>query len=86
MNTLGHADRIHLFQLAPTSKGLPRQMLGVHFIHMSSVFPALFEMIFQAHDTAIYTLTSNHADAYIVSAVLSGIIEYFQPNMNDVTA
>ncbi|KAI9508815.1 WD40-repeat-containing domain protein, partial [Russula earlei] len=45
-----------------------------------------FETILQAHDTAIRALTFNHAGTYIASADQSGIVKYFQPNMNNLTA
>jgi WD40 repeat protein len=45
-----------------------------------------FETILQAHDTAIRVLTLNHACTYIASADQSGIVKYFQPNMNNLTA
>jgi len=45
-----------------------------------------FETILQPHDTAIRALTLNHAGTYIASADQSGIVKYFQPNMNNLTA
>jgi polyadenylation factor subunit 2 len=45
-----------------------------------------FETILQAHDTAIRALTFNHAGTYIASADQTGIVKYFQPNMNNLTA
>jgi hypothetical protein len=45
-----------------------------------------FVTILQAHDTAIRAWTFNHAGTYIASADQTGIIKYFQPNMNDLTA
>ncbi|TFK96587.1 hypothetical protein BDV98DRAFT_659108 [Pterulicium gracile] len=45
-----------------------------------------FETILQAHDNAICTFTFNHSGAYLASADKSGVIKYFQPNMNNLTA
>ncbi|TFK46355.1 WD40 repeat-like protein [Heliocybe sulcata] len=45
-----------------------------------------FETILQAHDTAVRTMTFNHSGAFLASADQSGIIKYFQPNMNNLTA
>ena len=45
-----------------------------------------FETILQAHDTAVRALTFNYARTYIASANQSGIVKYFQPNMNNLTA
>jgi len=44
-----------------------------------------FETILQAHDT-VRALTFNYASTYIASADQSGIVKYFQPNMNNLTA
>ncbi|KAH0584521.1 hypothetical protein H2248_010055 [Termitomyces sp. 'cryptogamus'] len=45
-----------------------------------------FETILQAHDTAICTMKFTHSGAYLASADKSGIIKYFEPNMNNLTA
>ncbi|KZT24057.1 WD40 repeat-like protein [Neolentinus lepideus HHB14362 ss-1] len=45
-----------------------------------------FETILQAHDTAVRTMTFTHSGAFLASADQSGIIKYFQPNMNNLTA
>ncbi|EDR10859.1 uncharacterized protein LACBIDRAFT_384388 [Laccaria bicolor S238N-H82] len=45
-----------------------------------------FETILQAHDTAICTMAFTHSGAYLASADKSGIIKYFEPNMNNLTA
>ena len=45
-----------------------------------------FESILQAHDSAIRTLQFTHSGAFIASADQSGVIKYFQPNMNNLTA
>lgn len=45
-----------------------------------------FETILQAHDSAIRTLRFTHAGTYLASADQSGVIKYFQPNMNNLTA
>lgn len=45
-----------------------------------------FETILQAHDTAVRTMRFTHSGAYLASADQSGIIKYFQPNMNNLTA
>lgn len=45
-----------------------------------------FETILQAHDSAICTLSFTHSGAYLASADKSGIIKYFEPNMNNLTA
>ncbi|THU98579.1 WD40 repeat-like protein [Dendrothele bispora CBS 962.96] len=45
-----------------------------------------FETILQAHDSAICTFTFTHSGAYLASADKSGIIKYFEPNMNNLTA
>lgn len=45
-----------------------------------------FETILQAHDTAIRAISFTHSGAYLASADQSGIIKYFQPNMNNLTA
>ncbi|KIK68529.1 hypothetical protein GYMLUDRAFT_237569 [Collybiopsis luxurians FD-317 M1] len=45
-----------------------------------------FETILQAHDTAICTLSFTHSGAYLASADKTGVIKYFEPNMNNLTA
>ncbi|THH20056.1 hypothetical protein EW146_g1239 [Bondarzewia mesenterica] len=45
-----------------------------------------FETILQAHDNAIRAMRFTHSGAYLASADQSGIIKYFQPNMNNLTA
>ncbi|KAG6839957.1 hypothetical protein C0991_010041 [Blastosporella zonata] len=45
-----------------------------------------FETILQAHDTAICAMAFTHSGAYLASADKSGIIKYFEPNMNNLTA
>ncbi|KAH8100286.1 WD40-repeat-containing domain protein [Cristinia sonorae] len=45
-----------------------------------------FETILQAHDTAVRAFQFSHSGAYLASADQSGIIKYFQPNMNNLTA
>ncbi|PPQ67555.1 hypothetical protein CVT24_002835 [Panaeolus cyanescens] len=45
-----------------------------------------FETILQAHDTAICTMQFTHSGAYLASADKSGVIKYFEPNMNNLTA
>ncbi|KAK0448275.1 WD40-repeat-containing domain protein [Desarmillaria tabescens] len=45
-----------------------------------------FETILQAHDSAICTFSFTHSGAYLVSADKSGVIKYFEPNMNNLTA
>ncbi|KAF9453654.1 WD40 repeat-like protein [Macrolepiota fuliginosa MF-IS2] len=45
-----------------------------------------FETILQAHDTAICAMTFNHSGAYLASSDKSGVIKYFEPNMNNLTA
>ncbi|KAL6308685.1 WD40-repeat-containing domain protein, partial [Sparassis latifolia] len=45
-----------------------------------------FETILQAHDTAVRTMQFTHSGAYLASADQTGIIKYFQPNMNNLTA
>jgi len=45
-----------------------------------------FETILQAHDTAICAMTFTHSGAYLASADKTGIIKYFEPNMNNLTA
>ncbi|KAJ3975700.1 WD40-repeat-containing domain protein [Lentinula raphanica] len=45
-----------------------------------------FETILQAHDTAVCTLSFTHSGAYLASADKTGVIKYFEPNMNNLTA
>ena len=45
-----------------------------------------FETILQAHDSAVRTMQFSHSGQYLASADQSGIIKYFQPNMNNLTA
>lgn len=45
-----------------------------------------FETILQAHDTAVRAFQFSHSGAYLVSTDQSGVIKYFQPNMNNLTA
>lgn len=45
-----------------------------------------FETILQAHDSAIRAIRFSHSGSYVASADQSGIIKYFQPNMNNLTA
>ncbi|PLW08375.1 hypothetical protein PCANC_24172 [Puccinia coronata f. sp. avenae] len=43
-----------------------------------------FEMILQAHDTAVRALDWSKSGAWLVSGDNNGIIKYFQPNMNNL--
>lgn len=45
-----------------------------------------FETILQAHDSAVRCMQFTHDGAFLASADQSGIIKYFQPNMNNLTA
>ncbi|EKM56064.1 uncharacterized protein PHACADRAFT_122215 [Phanerochaete carnosa HHB-10118-sp] len=45
-----------------------------------------FETILQAHDSAVRTMQFSHSGLYLASADQSGVIKYFQPNMNNLTA
>lgn len=45
-----------------------------------------FETILQAHDSAICAMRFTHSGAYLASADKSGVIKYFEPNMNNLTA
>lgn len=45
-----------------------------------------FETILQAHDTAVRAFEFNHSGTYLASADQTGVIKYFQPNMNNLTA
>ena len=45
-----------------------------------------FETILQAHDSAVRAMQFSHSGLYLASADQSGIIKYFQPNMNNLTA
>ena len=45
-----------------------------------------FETILQAHDSAVRTMQFSHSGLFLASADQSGIIKYFQPNMNNLTA
>lgn len=45
-----------------------------------------FETILQAHDSAIRAFQFTHSGAYLASADQSGVIKYFQPNMNNLNA
>ncbi|KAI0628772.1 WD40-repeat-containing domain protein [Trametes polyzona] len=45
-----------------------------------------FETILQAHDSAVRTMKFTHSGAFLASADQNGIIKYFQPNMNNLTA
>ncbi|KAF8553755.1 WD40 repeat-like protein [Imleria badia] len=45
-----------------------------------------FETILQAHDSAIRAFQFTHSGSYLASADQSGIIKYFQPNMNNLNA
>ncbi|EJD06265.1 WD40 repeat-like protein [Fomitiporia mediterranea MF3/22] len=45
-----------------------------------------FETILQAHDSAVRALSFSRSGAYLASADQTGIIKYFQPNMNNLTA
>ena len=44
-----------------------------------------FETILQAHDSAVRTMQFTHSGAFLASADQSGVIKYFQPNMNNLT-
>lgn len=44
-----------------------------------------FETILQAHDCAVRAFEWSHAGSWLVSCDTSGVIKYFQPNMNNVT-
>ncbi|KAI0046905.1 WD40 repeat-like protein, partial [Auriscalpium vulgare] len=45
-----------------------------------------FETILQAHDSAIRAMQFTHSGSYLASADQNGVIKYFQPNMNNLTA
>ncbi|TFK22682.1 WD40 repeat-like protein [Coprinopsis marcescibilis] len=45
-----------------------------------------FETILQAHDTAITAMRFTHSGHYLASTDKSGVIKYFEPNMNNLTA
>ena len=45
-----------------------------------------FETILQAHDTAVCAFSFTHSGAYLASTDKAGVIKYFQPNMNNLTA
>ncbi|KAF9009515.1 WD40-repeat-containing domain protein [Cyathus striatus] len=45
-----------------------------------------FETILQAHDSPICTMSFTHSGNYLASADKSGVIKYFEPNMNNLTA
>ncbi|EFI28472.1 polyadenylation factor subunit 2 [Coprinopsis cinerea okayama7 len=45
-----------------------------------------FETILQAHDTAITAMRFTHSGNYLASTDKSGVIKYFEPNMNNLTA
>lgn len=45
-----------------------------------------FETILQAHETAIRAMRFTHSGAFLASADQSGVIKYFQPNMNNLAA
>ncbi|KAL0947622.1 hypothetical protein HGRIS_013711 [Hohenbuehelia grisea] len=45
-----------------------------------------FETILQAHDTGVCAMSFTHSGAYLASTDKSGIIKYFEPNMNNLTA
>ena len=45
-----------------------------------------FETILQAHDSAVRAFQFTHSGAFLASADQNGIIKYFQPNMNNLTA
>lgn len=45
-----------------------------------------FETILQAHDTAIRAIQFSHSGSFIASADQTGIVKYFQPNMNNLKA
>lgn len=44
-----------------------------------------FETILQAHDCAVRAFEWSHAGSWLVSCDTSGVIKYFEPNMNNVT-
>ncbi|KAG1768941.1 WD40-repeat-containing domain protein [Suillus occidentalis] len=45
-----------------------------------------FETILQAHDSAVRAFQFTHSGSFLASADQNGIIKYFQPNMNNLTA
>ena len=45
-----------------------------------------FETILQAHDTAICTFEFCHSGHYLASADKTGVIKYFEPNMNNLNS
>jgi polyadenylation factor subunit 2 len=45
-----------------------------------------FETILQAHDSAIRAMKFSHSGSFLISSDQTGIIKYFQPNMNNVAA
>ena len=53
-----------------------------HLALMNSI--AVYRFSPQAHDTAIRAFQFAHNGSYLISADQSGIIKYFQPNMNNL--
>ena len=45
-----------------------------------------FETILQAHDHPICAMKFTHSGAYLASSDKNGVIKYFEPNMNNLTA
>ncbi|KIO28139.1 hypothetical protein M407DRAFT_22615 [Tulasnella calospora MUT 4182] len=45
-----------------------------------------FETILQAHDSTIRAIRFNHSGTFLASSDDSGVVKYFQPNMNNVAA
>ncbi|GAA6003305.1 hypothetical protein JCM10207_001853 [Rhodosporidiobolus poonsookiae] len=43
-----------------------------------------FETILQAHDSAVRCLSYSHSGQWLVSGDSSGVLKYFQPNMNNL--
>ncbi|GAA5867565.1 hypothetical protein JCM8547_001221 [Rhodosporidiobolus lusitaniae] len=43
-----------------------------------------FETILQAHDSAVRALSWSHSGSWLLSADSSGLLKYFQPNMNNL--
>ncbi|KAG8898007.1 pre-mRNA cleavage and polyadenylation factor (CPF) complex subunit [Tulasnella sp. 403] len=45
-----------------------------------------FETILQAHESKIWALKFNHSGSFLISSDDTGVVKYFQPNMNNVAA
>ena len=84
--TRHHLDRTHAltFQWTPEARRILTGSTSGEFTLWNGL-TFNFETILQAHDSPVRTMQFTHSGAFLASADGSGVIKYFQPNMNNLT-